>query len=155
VPDAGRAGATQAQAQRDRVGANEIFSGRRRGGLTRSVIKLRVGVSFVRSSPFTKVPTLYPPRRRSRFDRGRHPICRRRPRLGSAPLPEPEKRLSVHSTAFFFSVTTLRLRPYLPTSCLLQGNEQHDTGYPQPLPLNFSPYITFSPYFFISRSGSP
>jgi hypothetical protein len=31
-------------------------------------------------------------------------------------------------------------------------------GYPQPLPLNFSPYITFSPYFssyfFISRSGS-
>jgi hypothetical protein len=31
--------------------------------------------------------------------------------------------------------------------------------YPQPLPLNFSPYITFSlycpPYFFISRSGSP
>jgi hypothetical protein len=31
-------------------------------------------------------------------------------------------------------------------------------GYPQPLPLKFSPYITFppiSPYFFISRSGSP
>jgi hypothetical protein len=31
-------------------------------------------------------------------------------------------------------------------------------GYPQPLPLNFSPYITFplfSPYFFIFRSGSP
>jgi hypothetical protein len=32
-------------------------------------------------------------------------------------------------------------------------------GYPQPLPLNFSPYITFSsyfsPYFFISRNGFP
>jgi hypothetical protein len=32
-------------------------------------------------------------------------------------------------------------------------------GYLQPLPLNFSPYITFPPYFppyiFISRSGSP
>jgi hypothetical protein len=32
-------------------------------------------------------------------------------------------------------------------------------GYPQLLPLNFFPYITFppylSPYFFISRSGFP
>jgi hypothetical protein len=31
--------------------------------------------------------------------------------------------------------------------------------YPQPAPLNFSPYITFfpyfPPYFFISRSGFP
>jgi hypothetical protein len=33
------------------------------------------------------------------------------------------------------------------------------SGYPQPLPLNFSPYITFLPYvslyFFIYRNGFP
>jgi hypothetical protein len=40
-----------------------------------------------------------------------------------------------------------------------EGRRMKLWGYPQPLPLNFSPYITFSPYFlpyfFISRSGSP
>jgi hypothetical protein len=44
----------------------------------------------------------------------------------------------------------------LPGSC--QANDVDPRqDYPQPLPLNFSPYITFSlyfsPYFFISRSG--
>lgn len=42
-------------------------------------------------------------------------------RLCSALIPEPEKRLSVHNTAFFFSVTTLR-PPALPAACCKEMN---------------------------------
>jgi hypothetical protein len=59
-------------------------------------------------------------------------------------VPTEQKIIRVKTMRVFFSE---HYRPFSPLD------------YPQPLPLNFSPYITFPPYFFpycfISRSGSP
>jgi hypothetical protein len=84
-------------------------------------------------------------------------------------FPQPD---SPHSQ-IFRKVGQKKAEPNRPLVCSLEarGTDQYLKvlepvaaaemllGYPQPLPLNFSSYITFppycSPYFFISRSGSP
>jgi hypothetical protein len=70
----------------------------------------------------------YPPRRRSRFARDRHPICRVAVVPGSARLcSAPRAGEKAIRTQHGFLLYRDHPTSPGPTSCLLQGNEQHDT----------------------------